>query len=163
MNEADGQARFTVRYQLTTADVRGAIWSTAGEWLGFLIGIALLTLLCATWRPLGRAGALGAIVFPAVTVWWFLSRLNRATRSLDPYIGKDFVLSLDAAGLRLDSALLNVEMPWTSIRSVARHRAYWFFHGKNSGGRFFVPASAIPAEARAYVARWAAAAGARLT
>ncbi|HEY7372121.1 MAG TPA: hypothetical protein VIF57_08190 [Polyangia bacterium] len=163
MNEADEQTRFTVRYQLTTADVRGAIWSTAGEWLGFLIGIALLTLLCAIWRPLGNARFIGALAFPAITVWWFLARLNRATRALDPYVGKDFVLSLDATGLRLESALMNVGMPWTSIRSVTRYRAYWFFHGKNSEGRFFVPAAAIPAEARAYVARWAAAAGARLT
>jgi len=163
MNEADGQTRFTVRYQLTAADVRGAIWSTAGEWVGFLIGVALLTLLCATFRPLGNARLVGVFAFPAATAWWFLARLNRATRSLDPYVGKDFLLSLDAAGLRLESALVNVELPWTSIRSIARHRAYWFFHGKNSGGRFFVPAVAIPAEARAYVARWAAAAGARLT
>jgi hypothetical protein len=163
MSEADGQARFTVRYQLTTADVRGAIWSTAGEWIGFLIGIALLTLLCATFRPLGNARIIGVFAFPALTVWWFLARLNRATRALDPYIGKDFVLSLDAAGLHLESTLVKVEMPWTSIRSVTRYRAYWFFHGKNSEGRFFVPAAAIPVEARAYVARWAAAAGARLT
>jgi hypothetical protein len=163
MSEADGSTRFTLRFQLTAADVRGALWSTAGDWLPFLIGIALLTLLCATWRPLGSAGRLGAIVFPASTLLWFVARLNRATRSLDPYLGKDFVLSLDAAGLRLESTLANVELPWTTIRSIARHRAYWLFHDKSSRSRFFVPAAAIPAEARAYVARWAAAAGVRLT
>src|SRR4051812_8204564 len=49
MTEVDGRTSFTVRYQLTAADARWAFWSAARDWLPVLIGIALLTLVCATW------------------------------------------------------------------------------------------------------------------
>ena len=162
MAEADGQASFTLRYRLTTADARRALWSAAPEWTPWLIGVALLTLVCATWRPLGEGGRVGAIFFPSMTLLAILWLLNRTTKAIEPYLGKDFVLSFDAGGLRLESALAKTEMPWTTVRGVARRRSFWFFDARN-GSRVFVPAAAIPAEARAFVARWAGEAGARLT
>jgi hypothetical protein len=162
MTEGTGQPAFTMRFQLTTADARRAFWSTIGQWVPWLIGVALLTVLCVTWRALGPSGRLGAIVFPAAILLWMLSRLNRATRAIEPYLGKDLVVSLDEAVVRLDFAVAKVEMPWTTVRAIERYRAYWFFRSSNRGG-FVVPAAAIPVEARVCIERWARQAGARVT
>jgi hypothetical protein len=162
MTAGPRQPAFVMRFQLTTADMRRAFWSTIGEWVPWLIGVALLAVVCATWRPLGPSGRLGAIVFPLAMVLWMLARLNQTTRVIEPYLGKDFVLSVDEAGLRLDFALAKTEMPWTTVTAIERHRAFWFFR-RRGGGRFVVPAAAIPVEARAYIGRWAGQARARLT
>jgi hypothetical protein len=58
--------------------------------------------------------------------------------------------------------LAKSEIPWKMMRRIERGKAYWLF-GSRVTGRFFVPAAAIPAEARAFIARWAGDAGVRLT
>ncbi len=162
MTAAEERPTFTLRYRLTAADVRGAFWFAMRAWLPALVGLALLTLLCATWRPLGHMGRRAAIVFPAIAGLVLLSMRNRATKSFEPFIGQDFELSLDPAGLRLDMGLAKTEIPWKTMRWIERGRAYWLF-GSRITGRFFVPAAAIPVEARAFIARWAGDAGIRLS
>jgi hypothetical protein len=48
----DEPQNFTVRYRLTEADARDAFWFAARDWIPALVGLALLTLVCATWSPL---------------------------------------------------------------------------------------------------------------
>jgi hypothetical protein len=162
MTAPDERPSFTLRYRLTVADVRGAFWFAARDWLPWLAGLVLLTLLCATWRPLGHTGRVAAVVFPVVAALWLLSLWNRATRGFEPFVGQDFVVSLDPDGVRLDMGLVKSEIPWKTIRRIERGGAYWLF-GSRITGRFFVPAAAIPVEARAFIARWAGDAGVRLT
>jgi len=162
MTAAEERPSFTLRFQLTAADARGAFWHAAREWLPTLVGVALLTLLCATWRPLGHTGRIAALVFPPVAGLWMLSMRNRVTKSFEPFIGRDFVISLDPEAMRIDAGLVKHEIPWTTMRQIERGKAYWLF-GSRLTGRFLVPATAIPVEARAFIARWAGDAGIRLT
>jgi len=96
--------------------------------------------------------------------WALAARLFRTSlaKSVESYGERELVMHLRRAGLDLDTGFARTEMPWSSLRSIARGRAAWLFHVR-TGSRFYVPAAAIPADARALVARWAAAAGVRLS
>jgi hypothetical protein len=159
--EAAEQGELTARYRVTPAIARQALWLAGREWVPVLVGLALLTLLCALWSPLGQAGRLAAIVVPVVVGLRALSLMNRAAKSVEAYRDRDFVLRFGPQGLALDSGLMQAQMAWTTVRQIVRGRSVWLFHTR-TGSRFYVPADAIPVEARALVARWASVAGARL-
>jgi hypothetical protein len=154
-------AEFTTRFRLTRADTRAALWFAAREWLGWLIGAALLTLVCAIWPALGNAGRIAALVVPAATVLKMLSLLNKATRLADRYRDRDMVLTLGREGVGFDAGLTQTRIRWAAIRRIIRGPAVWLFHMRN-GAPFFLPAAAIPVEARALVARWAGESGVQL-
>src|SRR5690349_12045820 len=62
--ENEAAQRFTTRFRLTREDGRAAVWFSLQEGLGWLIGVALLTLVCVFWPALGKAGSVAAIVVP---------------------------------------------------------------------------------------------------
>lgn len=154
--------RFTTRFRLTREDGRAAVWFSLQEGLGWLIGVALLTLVCVFWPALGTAGGVAAIVVPFATVVKVLSLFNRAAKLVERFRDRELVVSLDRAGLGFDSGQTQTKIQWAAIRRIVRGPAVWVFTMR--GDRpFFIPAAAIPVEARALVARWAGDAGARQT
>jgi len=159
---SDESAEFTTRFRLTRADTRAALWFAARESVGLLIGVALLTVICATWPALGRGGRIGAILFPILTALKILSLLNRSRKSADAFAGRELVLSLNHEGLGFDSGHANSLLRWPAVRRIVRGPSVWLFYARDEAP-FFIPTAAIPVEARALVARWASEAGARLT
>lgn len=162
MTSPDDAAEFTTRFRLTRADTRAALWFGLREWVGWLLGLALLTVICATWTALGRGGRIGAILFPLLTALKLLSLLNRSRKSADAFGGRELVLSLSHEGLGFDSGLSKSLLRWPAVRRIVRGPSVWLFYVRNEAS-FFIPTAAIPVEARALVARWAGEAGARLT
>ena len=73
--EGEGAARaeeITLRYRVTPALARRWFWYGIGEWAPVLAGLGLLTLVCASWSPLGQAGRVAAILAPAAGVFFVL-------------------------------------------------------------------------------------------
>jgi hypothetical protein len=163
MTEGGDQPSFTLRYQVTPANARAATWFALRDWVPVLIGLVLTTLVCATWSPLGHAGRRAAIVIPILTFFTFLWFMARAARAVERYVGQEFVLSFSCDGLSIDAGHFQSTMQWSTLRRIARGRACWLFYVRDDAGQFYVPTEAIPAEARAFVARWAGEAGVRLT
>jgi hypothetical protein len=159
----DEPAELTTRFRLTYADGRAALWFAAREWVGWLVGLALLTLVCATWRALGGPGAVAALVIPAATILKFLSLLNKMNKLVDRYRDRELAVSINREGLIVDTGLQKSLIRWPALRRIARGSAVWVFYGRNNDTPFFIPTAAIPVEARALVARWAGELGARLT
>jgi hypothetical protein len=157
----DEPAEFTTRFRLTRADARAALWFAARDWLGWFIGAALLTLVCAIWPALGNAGRVAALVVPAATVLKMLSLLHQSTKVADRYCDRDLVLTLGREGVGFDSGLTQSRIRWAAIRRIVRGPAIWLFDMR-SGQPFLVPAAAIPVEARALIARWAGESGVQL-
>jgi hypothetical protein len=164
MTTAGGQRdeTFTARYQVTPRVTRQALWFAAGEWAPVFIGLALLTLICATWSAFGRAGRVFAFVIPALALLLVLSAVERARKAAEPYRDQDLTITFDAAGFSFESSLGRSSMPWAAFRRIVRGRSGWVFYTRTRRS-FFIPTTAIAPEARAFVARWAAAAGARLS
>lgn len=162
MTSPDESAEFTTRFRLTRADARAALWFAAPEWVGWLIGVALLTVICATWPALGRGGRIGVVLFPVLTALKLLSLLHRSTKSADAFGGRELVLTLNHEGLGFDSGLASSLLRWPAVRRIVRGPSVWLFYSRDEAP-FFIPTAAIPVEARALVARWAGEAGARLT
>lgn len=127
-----------------------------------MIGVALLTVICATWPALGKGGRIGAILFPALTALKILSLLNRSKKSADKFAGRDLVLSLSREGVGFDSDHIKSLIRWPAMRRIVRGPSVWLFYLRDEAP-FFLPTAAIPVEARALIARWAGEAGARLT
>ena len=107
----DEPAEFTTRFRLTRADARAALWFAAREWMGWLVGAALLTLVCAIWPALGNAGRVAAVVVPAATVLKMLSLLHQSTKVADRYRDRDLVLTLGREGVGFDSGLTQTPDP----------------------------------------------------
>jgi len=157
----DDAAQFTTRFRLTREDARAALWFGARDWVGWVIGVALLTVVCAVWPALGTGGRIGAFVFPALTILRMVSLLNGSKRIADEFRDRDLVLSLNREGLGLDFGDSQTRIRWAGLRRIVRGDAVWLFHMRHNKP-FFVPATAIPVEARALVARWASEFGVRL-
>jgi hypothetical protein len=151
----------TLRYQLTPAFARQAFWFAVREWMPWLVGIGLLTLVCATWSALGKSGQAAAVALPVAVALMALYYWNRSKRSVEPYFGREIVVIFHAAGLRVDSGFSRSEMPWASVRQIARRRSLWLVQAR-TGSYFYIPIQSFPADAQAAVSRWAAAAGVRL-
>ena len=149
---------FSVRYRFTVADARAIVWLVVVEWMPVLAGLALLELV-STWSGFGVAGRATAIALPLLVVWRVQTLFNRTKKAVNP--AREIVTTFNAKGLCHQTATTRNEIYWPGIRRIKRHRAGWIFTGR-SGGPFFVPARAIPTEARAPIARWAAAARVRL-
>ena len=149
---------FSVRYQLTVADARAIFWLVVREWIPVLVGLALLELI-STWSGFGTAGRATSIALPLVVALWVQSLFSRCKRSCNP--SHEMVTTFSAAGLRRRTATTRHEISWRGIRGIKRHKLGWIFNPR-TGYRFFIPARAIPTEARAPIARWAAAANVRL-
>jgi hypothetical protein len=160
----DGGQTFTARYQLTRALGRHSLWLWLGEWAPFLVGLALLTLLCAVWPALGMAGKAMAILIPVLVALLLLNGVSSVQRAIETHLGRDIVCLFNEKGVSWDTGLAKSEIPWTTMRRIVRGRSVWVFYIKpGSGSRFLVPVAAIPVEARALVARWASAARVQLT
>ena len=156
---ADVEAEtFSVRYRLTVADARAIVWLAVFEWLPALVGLALLELV-STWSGFGIGGRATALALPLLVLWRVRSVFNRTKKAIDP--AREILTTFSPAGLRHQTATTRGEITWPGIRRIKRHKAGWIFTPR-AGSRFFVPARAIPAEARAPIARWAAAAQIRL-
>jgi len=150
---------FSVRYRLTAADARSLLWCVVVEGAPVLVGLALLVLLTASTSVFGVAGRVTPLVVPALVAWRLLDVYNRIRRSIDPV--KEITTTFDATGVRHETAVTTHTVRWAGFRRITRLASGWIFTSR-TGGRFFVPARAIPAEARAPIARWASAAQARL-
>jgi hypothetical protein len=150
---------FSVRYRLTSADARSILWCVVVEGTPVLVGLALLVLLTASTSVFGLAGRMTPLVVPVLVAWRLLDIYNRIKRSIDPV--KQITTTFDASGVRHDTATQTHAVRWAGFRRITRLASGWIFTSR-TGGRFFVPARAIPTEARAPIARWASAAKARL-
>jgi hypothetical protein len=144
---------FSVRYRLTVADARAIVWLAVAEWMPVLAGLALLELV-STWSGFGTAGRATTIALPLLVLWWVQTLFNRAKKAANP--AREIVTTFSAVGLRHQTATTRNEISWPGIRRINRHKLGWIFTPR-AGNRFFVPARAIPTEARAPIARWAAA------
>ncbi len=151
---------FSVRYQLTVADARIILWCFVIEWVPVLVGLALLVLLTATTSVFGVAGRWTTVVVPGLVAWRLLDTYNRTKRAIDP--AKEITTTFDATGVRHETTLTAQAVRWAGFRRLTRFKGGWIFTAR-AGGRFFVPARAIPTEARAPIARWASAAKVRLS
>jgi hypothetical protein len=157
----DEATEFTTRFRLTRADTRAALWFAARDWVGWLVGAALLTLVCAIWPALGEAGRVAALLVPAATILKMLSLLNKSTKLADRFRDRELVLTLGREGLGFDAGVTHTRIRWAAIRRIVRGRAVWLFDLR-SGQPFFLPTAAIPVEARALVARWGGESGVQL-
>jgi hypothetical protein len=158
---ADEATEFTTRFRLTRADTRAALWFAARDWVGWLVGAGLLTLVCAIWPAMGHAGRVAALVVPIATALKLLSLLNKSAKLADRFGDRELVLTLGREGLGFDSGLTQTRVRWAAIRRIVRGRAIWLFDMR-SDRPFFLPAAAIPVEARALIARWAGESGTRM-
>jgi hypothetical protein len=149
---------FSVRYHLTEADARRMVWIGVVDGLGFLIGLGLLAVV-ATASVFGIWGRIATFGVPAYVVWKILSMLQRTRKAIDPT--REIVTTFSATGVRHEASTSNSFIAWAGIRQIARHEYGWVFTSR-AGNRYFVPARAIPTEARAPIARWASAAKVRL-
>jgi hypothetical protein len=149
---------FSVRYQLGPVEGRAIAWLVVAEWVPVLIGLAILELV-STWSGFGAAGRVTTIALPLSVAWWVQSVFSRCKKAVKA--PREIVTTFSAAGLRLRTATTRHEISWPGIRRINRHKAGWVFTPR-AGRRFFVPGHAIPTEARAPIARWAAAAQVRL-
>lgn len=154
-----GTESFSVRYRLTVADARSMLWCFVVEWVGVLIGLALLMLLTANTEVFGVAGAGATIFIPCLVAWRLLDYYNRTKRAVRD--SKEITTTFSADGVRHETAVTTYGVRWAGFRRITRYKSGWIFTSR-TGGRFFVPARAIPTEARAPIVRWAAAAKARL-
>jgi hypothetical protein len=152
---------FTTRFRVTRADTRAALWFSARDWMGWVVGAGLLTLVCAIWPALGNAGRVAALVVPVATVLKMLSLLHKTTQIADRFRDRDLVLTLGREGMGFDAGLTQTRIRWAAVRRIVRGPAVWLFDMR-SGAPFFLPTAAIPVEARALVARWAGESGVHL-
>ena len=146
---SDEPAEFTTRFRLTRADARAALWFAGREWVGWLLGVAVLTLVCATWPALGKAGRVGAIVFPVLTALKALSLLNRSQKDADELGARELVLSLNREGLFLDLGLTKSQVQWQAMRRIVRGPAVWLFYLRDDArsGSSFPPSPFRPRRA----------------
>jgi hypothetical protein len=149
---------FSVRYRLTVADARAIVWLAVVERLPVLAGLALLELV-STWSGFGTPGRATAIALPLFVVWRVQTLFSRTKTAIKPM--REIITTFSARGLSHQTATTRHEIYWPGVRWIKRHKAGWIFTPR-AGNRFFVPARAIPTEARAPIARWAAAAQVRL-
>jgi hypothetical protein len=149
---------FSVRYRLTVADAHAIVWLAVVERLPVLAGLALLELV-STWSGFGTPGRATAIALPLFVVWRVQTLFSRTRKAANP--AREIITTFSARGLSHQTATTRHEIYWPGIRWIKRHKAGWIFTPR-VGNRFFVPARAIPTEARAPIARWAAAAQVRL-
>jgi hypothetical protein len=159
---SDEPTKFTAKFRLTRADARAALRFAARDWIGWLVGLALLTLVCATWRGLAPWGSRAALLIPIATGLKLLSVLNKANKLVEQFRNRELVISINREGLILDTGLTKSLIRWPALRRIVRDKSIWVFYPRN-GKAFFVPTAAIPVEARALVARWAGELGVRLT
>jgi hypothetical protein len=150
---------FSVRYRLTIADARSVLWRLVVEWVPVLVGLALLVLLTASTSVFGLAGRVTPVVVPILVAWRLLDVYNRTKRAF--VNAKELTTTFDASGVRHANAVTTHTVRWAGFRRITRLASGWIFTSR-TGGRFFLPARAIPAEARAPIARWASAARVRL-
>jgi hypothetical protein len=150
---------YSARYRLTVTDARSILWCVVVEWTPVLVGLALLVLLTASTSVFGVAGRWTPIVVPGLVAWRLLDAYNRVKRSVSG--GKEITTTFDAKGVRHATAVTTHAVRWAGFRRITRFKSGWIFAAR-AGGRFFVPARAIPTEARAPIARWASAAKVRL-
>src|SRR3954462_1450850 len=146
MMSPDEPTEFTTRFRLTRADTRAALWFAARDWVGWLVGAALLTLVCAIWPALGTAGRVAALVVPAATVLKMLSLLNKSTKLADRFRDRELVLALGRGALGFAAGARRPRRRGAAIRRIVRGRAVWLFDMR-SGDPFFLPTAAIPVEA----------------
>jgi hypothetical protein len=149
---------FAVRYRLTDEDARSIVWIGVLDGLGVLIGMGLLALV-ATASAFGIWGRIATFGVPAYVGWKVLSAFQRTRKAIDPEW--EITTTFSAAGVRHEGRTSHSFIAWAGFRQIARHKAGWVFTSR-AGHRFFVPARAIPTEARAPIARWASAAKVRL-
>jgi hypothetical protein len=159
---SDEPTEFTAKFRLTRADARATLWFAAREWVGWLVGLALLTLACATWRGLAPWGPLFALVIPIGSGLKFLSLLNKTNKLVERFGDRELAVSINREGLLLDTGLTKSLIRWPALRRIVRDKSIWVFYARNDKP-FFIPTAAIPVEARALVARWAGELGVRLT
>jgi hypothetical protein len=150
---------FSVRYQLTVGDARSILWCLVVEWAPVFVGLALLVLLTASTSVFGVAGRWTPIVVPLLVAWRLLDAYNRTKRAFSK--AKEIKTTFDASGVRHETAVTMHAVRWAGFRRITRLASGWIFTPR-AGGRFFIPARAIPTEARAPIARWASAAKVRL-
>jgi hypothetical protein len=149
---------FSVRYRLTVADARAIVRLALVEWMPVLIGLALLELV-STWSGFGTGGRATAIALPLLVLWRVQTVFNRTKRAVNP--AREITTTFSAKGLCHQTTTTRHEISWPGIRRIKRHKVGWIFTPR-AGNRFFIPSRAIPTEARAPIARWAAAAQVRL-
>ena len=163
MTSPDEPTEFTTRFRLTRADARATLWFAAREWAGWMVGLGLLTLVCATWRGLAPWGPLFALVIPIGSGLKILSVLNKTNKLVERYGDRELVVSINREGLVVDTGLTKGLIRWPALRRIVRDKSIWVFYERNHTTPFFIPAAAIPVEARALIARWAGELGTRLT
>ncbi|HLK93920.1 MAG TPA: hypothetical protein VKZ18_28765 [Polyangia bacterium] len=151
---------FAVRYRLTRADAHAIVWIGVREGLPTLVGLSVLAVVARA-SVFGEVGRTAAVAIPIYIAVKLLAAFRRTRRSVDADPTREITTTFSATGLRHESTTASHAIAWAGLRKIARFKAGWVFTAR-SGGRFFIPARAIPTEARAPIARWAAAARVRL-
>jgi hypothetical protein len=160
MNELD-TASFATRYRLEPRDARLLVISAAREGAPVLVGLGLLVALCAATSVFGIAGSIALVAVPAVVAWRMLRVYRRAEAVVRIYGDAEIGTTFQATGLIMQTPTTRTELSWAGLRRIERRRGAWVFTTR-ARSRFFIPERAIPVEARALIARWAAGAKVRL-
>jgi hypothetical protein len=160
MNELDTES-FAARYRLAPADARLAVMSQVREGAPALVGLGLLVALCAATSAFGVAGPIAVVAVPALVGWRLLASYRRAEAGIRAFGDAEIATTFRASGLILETPTSRTELAWAGLSRIVRGRGLWVFTTR-AHRRFFIPERAIPLEARALIARWAAAARVRL-
>src|SRR5262249_13611805 len=122
----DEPTEFTSRYRLTREHVNGALWVAVRERAG--AGIALLTLICATWSALGPVVRVAAVLIPVGTFLVIRGVFIRAWKAADSYGAlREFVLTVNHDGLDIEGGFGKVHHEWSAMRRITRDRTVWVF------------------------------------
>jgi hypothetical protein len=160
MNELDTRS-FAARYRLGAADTRMSVLWAVRDGAPALVGLGLLVALCATTSVFGTAGTVALAAVPALVGWRLLGIYRRAQAAIRGFGDAEIDATFQASGLRLETPTQKTEIAWAGLRRIVRRPGGWVFTTRLRS-RFFIPERAIPVEARALIARWAAAAKVRL-
>ena len=160
MNDLDTET-FAARYRLTPADARLSVASAVREGAPTLVGLGLLVGLCAATSVFGVAGSVAVVAVPALVAFRLLAIHRRAQAAIRNHGDAELAATFRSSGLVLETPISKTELAWAGLARIVRRRDAWVFTTRTRG-RFFIPDRAIPVEARALIARWAAAAKVRL-